>query len=326
MSDAVARAFGWSPIARVAGWRPARCHPFPYALLGPAAALQQLAIKLAGGSPETDADRMAAILLSGGPPNLVLDLSTQVFHVLDGTGTDAVAVEGRVHVGGEEPLVLLDPLSGGRALARMQVDLDDGGSRDLARLLRYDGAIDDVGEISMPAPSILVGAFWTGAFCSTIIRAAETAAAWANPGEGSTPFSEVSLLSLSSRLFSLIEDDLLSRIWPRVVSMWPQAGDLVVDDIVVVRQEAGEAGGTTQKPPAGALFGGSVRLNEGYGGGALLFPRQTWDDGRMSVGSISLWPWAESHPRRVESVSRGVKYALNLSWRRPSGQREEGLP
>jgi hypothetical protein len=101
--------------------------------------------------------------------------------------------------------------------------------------------------------------------------------------------------------------------------------DLVVDDIVVVRQEAGEAGGAVQKPPAAAVLGGSVRLNEGYGGGALLFPRQTWDDGRMPVGSIGLWPWSESHPRRVESVTRGVKYALNLSWRRPSGQKEEGL-
>src|SRR6516162_3196033 len=111
VADAVARATGWSPVQRASGWRPARAYPYPYGLLGLTGPMLDLSADLQRALYQSDADVIAMVLLEGRAP-LVLDTATQVFHVLDGTGTDAVAVGGRLHSGGEEPLVVIDPVPG----------------------------------------------------------------------------------------------------------------------------------------------------------------------------------------------------------------------
>jgi hypothetical protein len=313
IADAVARATGWSPISRATGWRPARAYPYPYALLGPVRAMSELAARVYGWSQQGDADLMATVLLEGGHP-LVLDTAAQVFHVLDGTGTDVVAAAGRAHSGGEQPLVVLDPVPGAPSLARLEADLDDAGGWQLARLLRYEGAADPDDTVWMPADDILVVPFWTPPFCATIVRAAEVAGVWSSLDDQASPRSEVPLSELSPRLISLTEQDLRTRIWPIVASQWPQAASADLYDAVIVRQEAGDALAPLDQRDEGEV-GMALRLNDGYSGEGVLFPRQGWSNREAPLGSLSMWPAGMRHAYRLESVTRGVQYLLNLYWR-----------
>jgi hypothetical protein len=317
MADAVARATGWSPVQRATGWRPARAYPYPYALLGPAHALRDLAVVFRVPTDQSDADVIATTLLEGSN-QLVLDTATQVFHVLDGTGTDMVAVAGRAHSGGEQPFVVLDPHPGSPALTQLQRDLADSGSRDLASLLRYDGAIDQAEDVDVPAPEILLSRFWTAGFCSTIIRAAEAAGVWGAPPEGPGLRSEVQLQVLSPRLLALLDADLQSRISPLVVGRWPSMITGGLKEAVVVRHEAGQALTGLDTTNDLGHVGAAVRLNDGCSGGGLFFPRQHWNNREADVGSLAIWPSAFTHPYRPESVNRGVEYLLILQWEAPS--------
>jgi hypothetical protein len=335
-------------VARSSGWRPVRVHPHPYAMLGRADKLFALAADVAAArSPAAGDADLIAIALVEGSHELVLDLAGEVFHTLDGTGTDAVPLAGRVQVGGEQPLVILDVLGTGEALRRLEADLSDPGGRDLARLLRYDGAIDPpaspLGDphLTTPALEIVSTPFWTPAFCETVIRAAELADRWAVHDNLPTPRSEVALRVLSPRLHALTDQDLRGRILPRVVNHWPETAAAMLQEAVIVRCEAGEANlmlSGRPSDPSGAQTArletarletaqlqtaqlqtaqlkGLVPLNTGYLGGAQFFPRQAWDDRRVPVGTLTLWPSAQTHPHRIESVSRGVRYTLSLSWR-----------
>jgi hypothetical protein len=303
-------------VARSSSWRPVRIHPHPHAMLGRARAVAALAADLGDGAPTPtacDGDLITMVVLEGSH-DLVLDIGSKVFHTLDGTATDAVPLAGRVHVGGERPLVILDSCGPSRALQRLQAELDDPGGRDLARLLRYDGAMDPHPDVLLPGPEIVVTPFWTPAFCETVIRAAEVAGGWEGGDALPAPVSKVSLGALSPRLFALTEEDLHGRICPRLATHWPQLTEVTLQEAIVVRCEAGEANLTSIGRPAELQVRGLVPLNRGYIGGAHYFPRQAWDDRRVPIGSLAMWPSVSSHPCRAESVTRGVRYTLILSW------------
>jgi hypothetical protein len=311
VADAVARATGWSPVQRASGWRPARAYPYPYGILGPIGPMLDLSADLRRALYQSDADVIAMVLLEGRNP-LVLDTATRVFHVLDGTGTDTVVVGGRLHSGGEEPLVVIDPLPGAPDLARVEQELDDPGSRDLARVLRYDNATDGSDEVSIATSEVLISPFWTPEFCATIIRAAESAGTWV-VADSHELSSELSLDAISPRLVALLEEDLQNRLWPLVIDHWRNAALAGLNEVVVLRREAGEGvGGLDSSEDLGQLCG-SIRLNDGYLGGGLLFPRQNWNNREAPVGSLAIWP-DFTHPHRPESVRRGVEYQLSFLW------------
>ncbi len=316
IADAVARATGWTPVSRATGWRPARAYPYPYGLLGPARAMSELSARLYGWSQQADTDLIATVLLEGGHP-LVLDTAAQVFQVLDGTGTDAVAAAGRTHFGGERPLVVVDPVPGAPSLARLEHDLTDSGGAYLARLYHYDGAVDEDETVWLAADDIVVIPLWTPAFCGTIIRAAEVAGVWVNPGDQPSPQSEMPLSVLSPRLLELVAEDFNTRIWPLVVSQWPQAANAELSEVIITRQEAGEAGPGMDPDDEDDSVGGAVRLNDGYSGEGLVFPRQGWGNREAPLGSLTVWPAGITHPHRMETVTRGVQYQLVLRWRVP---------
>jgi hypothetical protein len=314
IADAVARATGWSPVSRATGWRPARAYPYPYALLGPARAISELSARLYGWSQEDDGDLIATVLLEGGHP-LILDTASQVFQVLDGTGTDAVAAAGRTHFGGEQPLIVVDPVPGAPSLARVEVDLEEAGGWCLARLLRYQGAADTDETAWIAAEDIVVIPFWTPEFCATMVRSAEIVGMWSGPNDQTAPRSEVPLKVLSPRLLTLMEEDIRARIWPLVASQWPQAARAKLHEAVIVRQEAGDTVPGADPGDDEDDIGGTVRLNDGFSGEGIVFPRQGWGNREAPVGALTLWPLGVSHPHRLESVSRGVQYQLSLRWR-----------
>ena len=214
---------------------------------------------------------------------------------------------------GTEPVVAVsdDPAR----LAALAVALADDGGRDLARILRYDDAVVH-GPWSVVAPELVALPFWTPEFCATVVRAAEATGAFGADPEDPVPGHELSLAAISPRLFAHVEDDLALRVMPVLLRTWPAIEYAGLRDAFVIKFTPD---GQAELPLHHdvAQVSASVRLNDGYEGGALEFPRQGFSTAATSVGTLVAWPSLVTHPHRSAPVRRGVKYSLTLWFELP---------
>ena len=108
-----------------------------------------------------------------------------------------------------------------------------------------------------------------------------------------------------------------NRIWPLLQREWPTLVHTDMRDARILRYQAGAPMEDSVSRHDQAQLSGSVRLNDGYHGGALHLPRQGWDDGAVPVGWLTVWPPLVTHPSESGVVTSGVKYRLALSWPLP---------
>jgi hypothetical protein len=194
----------------------------------------------------------------------------------------------------------------------------DPGARDLVRVLGYHEAADPaIAEgLTLVADEIVSMPFWTPAFCATVIRAAEAVGAFAPDEHDPVPGHEVSLAAISPRLFAHLEDDLLVRAMPLLLRQWPYVDYHGVRDAFVIKYAPGLQEELRIHHDV-AQLSGSIRLNDGYTGAALEFPRQRWDNSATSVGHLIVWPSLVTHPHRGTPLTSGVKYSLTIWFELP---------
>jgi hypothetical protein len=189
-------------------------------------------------------------------------------------------------------------------------------SDDLEMILTYAGAVDDaIGEgaqaaIVEVAPDLYCLPFWTPAFCAAVIRAAELIGFEPNPDDP-VPGHEVSLATISPALYSAVEHDIGVRIWPRLQTMWPLIEYRGLRDAFVIRYLPGEQDSLRIHHDIGQVSA-SVRLNAGYEGASLTFPRQRYDNSAQPLGSLLAWPSLVTHPHEAAQLTSGVKYGLTI--------------
>jgi hypothetical protein len=186
---------------------------------------------------------------------------------------------------------------------------------DLAMLLTYAGAVDDggaswaAGAVEI-APEILQMPFWTPAFCRAVIRAADLIGFEPDPDDP-VPGHEVSLAAISPVLYRAVEHDVGERVWPQLQAHWPLIEYRGLRDAFVIRYRPGEQQSLRVHQDI-AQVSATVRLNEGYEGASLAFPRQRFDNVAQPVGSLLAWPSLVTHPHGVGPLRSGVKYALTM--------------
>lgn len=281
------------------------------AIAGPAGAILDA---LVGRDERDDGEAFSSAYLDG---LVALDSSCALFHVPRGAASDAVAVNGRLVVGATGAMPPFVVCGEDRsAYARVRDELRDEGSRDLARIFRYDDAVDLADEWSTPASDIVQVPLWTPEMCATVVRMVEAAEAWDRDEEDPVPGAEVSLAALSPRLFGHLQVHLRERVLPVLREMWPELADTGLHDAFVIKYAAGPHAELRMHHDV-AQISGSVRLNDGYEGGRLEFPRQGWDNGSVPVGNLVVWPSLVTHPHRSTPVTSGVKYGLTLWWKLP---------
>jgi len=190
---------------------------------------------------------------------------------------------------------------------------------DLRRILAYDGAVgeDDSEDVRCIGPDLYVTSFWTPGFCDTIARAAEATGAFAQQPDDPVPGHEVSLAVISPRLFEAVQDDLGARIWPRLQTEWAYIDYYGLRDVFVIRYALGEQEHLRIHHDV-AQVSASVKLNDGYEGGELEFPRQGATNAELAVGEMLAWPSLVTHPHQTNQLVRGVKYALTIWFELPS--------
>jgi hypothetical protein len=188
---------------------------------------------------------------------------------------------------------------------------------DLQQILGYRGAIDDRDGLTELGGEIYQVPFWTPGFCSTVIRAAEAVGAFEPQPHDPVPGHEVSLAIISPRLFEAVEIDLGVRIWPQLQTVWPYIDYHGLRDVFVIKYALGEQEELRMHHDV-AQVSASVKLNEGYEGAMLDFPRQRVDNSQVPIGELVVWPSLVTHPHQATTLKSGVKYGLTVWFELPT--------
>lgn len=188
---------------------------------------------------------------------------------------------------------------------------------DLQQVFGYRGAIDERKSVDLVGPDLIVIPCWTRAFCATLVRAAEAIGAFEPQPDDPVPGHEVSLAVISPRLFETVQEDFGSRIWPQVQTVWPYVDYHGLRDAFVIRYTLGEQESLRIHHDV-AQVSGSIKLNEGYAGADLVFPRQRFDNSSIGVGEMLVWPSLVTHPHETAQLDEGIKYALTVWFELPS--------
>lgn len=188
---------------------------------------------------------------------------------------------------------------------------------DLQRILGYHDAIDERTGVREIGPDVYALPFWTPSFCDTVIRAAEAVGAFEQQPDDPVPGHEVSLAVISPRLFEHVETDLGVRIWPQLRTVWPYIDYHGLRDVFVIRYAMGEQEHLRMHHDV-AQVSASVKLNQGYEGAVLDFPRQGVTNESLAVGEMIVWPSLVTHPHQATPLRRGVKYGLTIWFELPT--------
>jgi hypothetical protein len=194
-------------------------------------------------------------------------------------------------------------------------DLDD-----LDRVLGYRGAVDERTGVSELGPDLLVVPFWTPRFCAAVVRAAQLVGFAPDPDDP-VPGHEVSLAAISPRLYDAVQGDLGTRIWPQLGEVWPLVGYHGLRDAFVIRYARGEQEELRRHHDV-AQVSGAVKLDDGYVGADLRFPRQGVDNRAVPVGALLAWPSLVTHPHETTLLVEGVRHGLTIWFELPLS----GLP
>lgn len=186
---------------------------------------------------------------------------------------------------------------------------------DIERILGYEDATDD-GPLEVVASEILALRCFTPQFCAALIRAAEACGGFDAHPNDPVPGRELSLTQISPRLFEFLQNDLGSRIWPKLQTHWEQIDYFGLNDAFIIKYEQGGQEELRQHHDV-AQVSGSVKLNDGYTGAELVFPRQQFDNASLPVGKLLVWPSLVTHPHRSAPISSGTKYSLTLWFELP---------
>ena len=187
---------------------------------------------------------------------------------------------------------------------------------DLTRVLGYVDAIDDSTGVIDVAPDLLLVPCWTRSFCAALIRAATAVGGFEAHPDDPVPGHEVSLATISPRLYESVQNDLGVRIWPQLQTVWPLIDYHGLRDAFVIRYAAGEQEELRLHHDI-AQVSATIRLDDSYEGAELNFPRQGYDNRAQPVGSLLAWPSLVTHPHESLPLRSGVKHALTIWFELP---------
>lgn len=184
---------------------------------------------------------------------------------------------------------------------------------DLEDLLGYVGACEggDAPEPAEVAPDIITMPFWSPRFCALVVRAAEATGGFAPDPDDPVPGHEVSLAAIAPALYSHLENDIGRRMWPAIRRWWPLVDYHGLRDAFVIKYAIGAQEELRMHHDV-AQVSASIKLNDGYEGGALDFPRQGWNTADLPVGTLVAWPSLVTHPHAGTPLAAGTKYSLTI--------------
>lgn len=111
-------------------------------------------------------------------------------------------------------------------------------------------------------------------------------------------------------LYDMVKEHLEREIYPLASQFW-SIPDFLVKDLFAIRYTLDTQ--TSLKTHHDSSFiTGSVKLNQGYEGANLFFPRKNFQNNQIEVGDLLLWPGNITHLHGCSTLLEGEKYALTI--------------
>lgn len=180
-------------------------------------------------------------------------------------------------------------------------------------------------KVQEVANDILCIEFWKPEFCDIIIKAADSINEYESRANDNVPGQELRINKISSEFYTSF-----CKHWKIVLLP-------ILENYYMMRAEEWFIGWkipfiikyemTKQRflrpHMDGSLITGTVRLNDSYEGGELIFPRQKYTNVNVPVGSMLIWPSGIQHIHYSDELKSGVKYSL-VSWTKVSSM-DQGI-
>ena len=158
--------------------------------------------------------------------------------------------------------------------------------------------------------------FMSPYMCDKLIDMADKYGSWKSETYDKVPGQELRLRKLD--LFEALEKHWMNSVYSLVYDYWKPCHMYGLRDAFIIRY----ATDTQKSLPLhndASLVTGSIKLNEGYKGGELLFPRQGVSNSDIEVGKCILFPGQCTHGHLSTEITEGVKYSLTIWSKRYDG-------
>ena len=189
---------------------------------------------------------------------------------------------------------------------------------DLAKELGYDENLRPQG-VSSPAVAsldfeevakdILMVPFLSEVQCQNIIQKAESVGGWGQMEGDKFPAQEIRANKLD--MWDSIEAAWEAHLGRVAEKKWTPMQYLGLRDAFVMRYSLDTQTSLGFHTDA-SLVTGSVKLNDDYEGGDLIFPHQDFSNKDVPIGHCILFPSQVTHGHRVDPLISGVKYSLTM--------------
>jgi GR25 family glycosyltransferase involved in LPS biosynthesis len=171
--------------------------------------------------------------------------------------------------------------------------------------------LDTQGLVDVIGPEMLVTKFATRAWCEKLIDLAEKHGGWEPLPGDLFPAQEIRLSELEGDIFKELEEFWKEQVDSICEAHWKPMQMYGIRDAFIMKYNP-----ETQKElnlhTDASLVTGSIKLNDDYEGGELVFPRQGVSNNRVPVGNCILFPGMVTHGHECKEITKGTKYSLTI--------------
>jgi hypothetical protein len=170
-------------------------------------------------------------------------------------------------------------------------------------------------KVKEVATDILCIEFWKPEFCKMIVQAADEINQYESNPNDPVPGQELRVNKISDDLYisyckhwKQVIQPILEEFYMLPTEQWFLGWKVPF----IIKYEMNKQ--RSLRPHMdGSLITATVRLNDDYTGGELVFPRQNYKNTNVPVGSILVWPSSIQHLHYSDTLQSGTKYSW-VSW------------
>ena len=170
-------------------------------------------------------------------------------------------------------------------------------------------------KVEEVATDILCVEFWKPEFCKILIDAADSIDQYESRPTDPVPGQELRIDNISKDLYTsfckhwkTVVQPILNDYYMLPAEQWFMGWKVPF----IIKYEMSKQ--RYLRPHMdGSLVTGTVKLNDEYTGGELVFPRQKYKNTNVPVGSMLVWPSSIQHIHYSDNLLSGTKYSL-VAW------------
>ena len=148
-------------------------------------------------------------------------------------------------------------------------------------------------------------------FCQVLFDFAKTFDNWSSNREDRYYSThDCHLQKESPAFYEIISDALDELVFPKVADFW-DVNPFEVSDMFIVKYSQDTQTNLSYHHDE-SFISASIKLNDNYSGGVLNFPHKNYDNSKVEVGDIILWPSQVTHLHGSSSLTEGEKYSLTI--------------